>query len=103
MEIDTNVSFGEESTSWLMYTLENYRVFSPYWLGLMSLIILLYFPVIIAVTFFICGSIYLNICKVIGNLPLDPDCEQWRKPLQIYAFVLSLIAKVFHGKHIFLS
>lgn len=98
---DTNFTLGEESTFWLMYTLENYLTFNLLWLFLLTMIIL-YFPIVVLLSVLSCGSIFINICKIIGNLPVDPDNKQWRKPMQIYILALTLIGKVLHGKYDFL-
>ncbi|XP_066481345.1 DGAT1/2-independent enzyme synthesizing storage lipids-like [Tiliqua scincoides] len=94
---DTNYTFGEEPTTWLAYTLENYLTFMKFQLGLLATLIILYFPILIGLILFYIGGIYTIIHKRIGNLPDDPDSEQWRKSQRIHAFVMSMLGKLLHG------
>lgn len=93
---DSNYIPGEES--WLTYCLESYLAFLPYQLGLLVTLIILYFPVLIGLILFYIGGIFFKICKIIGNLPADPDSNQWRKPIQIHASGIHLIGMFLHGK-----
>ncbi|XP_066481702.1 DGAT1/2-independent enzyme synthesizing storage lipids-like [Tiliqua scincoides] len=97
---DTNFTLGEGSTSWLICTLENSPVFSLYWLGLVTVVIL-YCPVVLLFVWLSCCSICIKICKITGILPVDPDSEQWRKLLQIHAFLISMLGKVLHGYEVY--
>ncbi|XP_066481863.1 DGAT1/2-independent enzyme synthesizing storage lipids-like [Tiliqua scincoides] len=97
---DTNFTFGEESTTWLTYALENFPSFMLFPLGLLMTLMIIYSSVITGLFVFYIGGSFIYICKKIGNLPDDPDSEQWRKPQQIHAFMVSTLAKLLHGYEI---
>ncbi|XP_066481182.1 DGAT1/2-independent enzyme synthesizing storage lipids-like [Tiliqua scincoides] len=98
---DANYTFGEESTTWLAYTLENYLAFMPYQLGLLVTLIILYFPVIAVLFVIYAVAVVVYTCKKIYKLPDDPDIESWRIPSQILTSVINMLGKVWHGYEVF--
>lgn len=97
---DANYTLGEEFTSWLTYTLENLMLYLlvPIF-SACSLLVFLYFPVIIGLSIFYIAALFINICKKFNNLPDDPDSEQWKKPQQIHAFLANMLGRLWNGKY----
>ncbi|XP_032079227.1 transmembrane protein 68-like [Thamnophis elegans] len=91
---------GKEYFIWPTYILEECAGFMVYPMTVLVILIILYYPLIFAFSFFYTTSLVYYVLEKIGNLPEDSNSKQWDMPKKIYAWISDLFGKILHGYEI---
>ncbi|KAH0617703.1 hypothetical protein JD844_016201 [Phrynosoma platyrhinos] len=92
-----NSTLGQESTTWLACLLGEYLGFMVYPSTVLSILIILYHPVLISFFLVYVGSALYFFYGIIDNLPDDRNSKLWDKPKQKLAALSDVIGKILHG------
>ncbi|XP_026580314.1 transmembrane protein 68-like [Pseudonaja textilis] len=93
-------TLGKEYSIWSTYILEECAGFMVYPITVLVIVILLYYPLIFAFSWFYASSLILYVWKKIGNLPEDTSSKQWDVPRKIYSLISDLFGKILHSYEI---
>ncbi|XP_026549432.1 transmembrane protein 68-like [Notechis scutatus] len=91
---------GKEYSIWPTYILEECAGFMVYPITVLMIVILLYYPLIFAFSWFYTTSLIYYVWKKIGNLPEDTNSKQWDVPRKIYSLITDLYGKILHSYEI---
>ncbi|XP_008114388.2 monoacylglycerol/Diacylglycerol O-acyltransferase [Anolis carolinensis] len=95
-----NPTLGQESNTWLVSLLGGQLNFMMYPLIMLTILIILYYPIIFIFSFNYMSSAFYFIYSKIGNLPEDGNSKLWDKPKRILAIVSGVLGKILHGYEI---
>ncbi|XP_042320604.1 transmembrane protein 68-like [Sceloporus undulatus] len=97
---NTNSTLGQESTTWLACLLGEYLGFMVYPSTVLSILIILYYPLLVSFSVVYLGSALYFFCGIIYNLPDDRNSKQWDKSKKKLAVLSDVIGKILHGYEI---
>ncbi|KAM3838745.1 DGAT1/2-independent enzyme synthesizing storage lipids-like [Vipera latastei] len=86
-----------EFAIWSICTLKEYAGFMLYPLTLIGILIILYYPFVVAFFVLYVYNAILVVWKKIGNLPEDINSQEWDKTKQFLALVTEWFGKILHS------